>query len=141
MPVIVESIEPSNNDTALEKESNVIAQPIFLPPPQRKSKVQKINGMWIGSKRNNIKVASKKRITKLINLQFDQNKEALLNNPMAKPSYKTPQAKYECHFFAPNPKGSGMQPAPITQDNNEEDDEENIQQSQRIWKQQPIWMQ
>ena len=92
MPEIMGSIEPSVNDGKLEKEIEKISRLIPLPIPQRQSKARKMNGTWIGSKGNNDKVASKKRITKLTNVQFEQDRTALANSPTVKQSYKTPQA-------------------------------------------------
>jgi hypothetical protein len=67
MPTIMEVEEPPVEESEEQKRQRLVSQPIPLPPPQRQTKARKMDGMWIGSKRNNVKVASRKRITKLIN--------------------------------------------------------------------------
>ena len=74
MPTIMEVEEPprdSQMTTRRSKHSSAERRPI-LPPfalPKRKAKSRKVNGILIGSKRNNIKNASRKRIQTLIEMQ------------------------------------------------------------------------
>ena len=102
-----------------------------------------MNGMWIGSKRNNVKVASRKRITKLINAQADRDRKATVTMQKQSISQTIPNSREnpQLQFFAPNPKGPTPQPVPIMQDKDEEEEEQEIRQSQRIRKQQPIQVQ
>ena len=103
-----------------------------------------MNGMWIGSKRNNVKVAARRRITKLINAQADIDRNATVTMQKQKVSKSIPNSREnpQLQFFAPNPKGSAPQPVPITQDDEEEEEEEQeMRRSQRIQNQQPIRVQ
>ena len=81
MPSIMEVEEPPSEEKEQEKQQHLINQPIPLPPTQRQSKARKMNDMWIGSKQNHVKVASRKDITKLINAQAENDRQALLTIP------------------------------------------------------------
>ena len=93
----------------------------------------------IGSKRNNVKVASRKRITKLINAQEDMDRKATVTMQKQKISKIIPNSREnpQLQFFVPNPKGSAPQTVPIMQDKEEEEEEEQeMRRSQRIRNQQ-----
>ena len=61
------SVKPPSEENEQKKQQRLMNQPIPIPPTQRQSKAKQMTGMWIGGKRNHVKVASQKRITKLIN--------------------------------------------------------------------------
>ena len=82
---------PSKKDEQ-EIQQQFVDQPIPLPPTIWQSKARKMNGIWIGSKHNNVKVASQKKITKLINAQAEKDRLTLLTNPKQKVTYKTPKS-------------------------------------------------
>ena len=108
MPTVMEVEKPPVEETEEQKRQQLVSQPIPLPPPRRQTKVRKMNGMWIGSKRNNVKVASRKRITKLINAQADIDRKATVTMQKQKISKSIPNSREnpQLQFFAPNPKGS-----------------------------------
>ena len=78
MPTIMEVEEPQDEESEQLKHQQLISQLIPLPPPLQESKARKMNGVWISNKRNNIKVASQMRITKLINAQIEMDRKAMV---------------------------------------------------------------
>ena len=97
--------------------------------------------MWIGSKRNNVKVALRKRITKLINAQAEKDRLALLTISQKKVTHKTSKSREtpKLQFYVPNPKGSTPPLVQVTQQ--QEKEAPAIQQSRRLNNQQPIQVQ
>ena len=72
MSSTMEVDEPPSKEEKQEIQQRRVNQPIPLPPTLRQSKARKINGMWIGSNRKNIKVTSQEKITKLTDAQAER---------------------------------------------------------------------
>ena len=102
-----------------------------------------MNGMWIGSKCNNVKVASTKRITKLINAQAEIDRKAMATIQKQKISnnHSNSSKNPQFQFFAPDPKLLAPRPVQITQDKEEEDKTPEIRRSQQLRNEHPIRVQ
>ena len=113
MPSIMEVEEPPSEENEQEQQQKLLNQPIPVLPTQQQSKARKMNGMWIGSKHNNAKVASRKRMTKLINAQAENDRQDLLAMPKQKVTCKTPNSRKnpQLKFYAPSPKE--LAPSPV----------------------------
>ena len=86
----------------------------------RRAKSRTVNGQLIGSKRNNVKVASRKRIQRLIDIQQDQDRlrklrhgiDDMLDQQAAQPPREHPYISFDI----PTPKRPTSQVPIITQD-------------------------
>ena len=103
-----------------------------------------MNGMWIGSKCKTVKVASQKRITKLINVQVEMDWQATATIQKQKISNNSsnPCENPQLQLFAPNSEGLAPRLGQITQDKDDEEEETlEIRRSQRLRNQKPIQVQ
>ena len=94
--------------------------PITEAPYQRvratsPSKARKVNGVLIGSRRNNAKNASQEGIHCLIDAKLKRDILLMLTTPRERLVYSNPQQKLWGHFNTPHPKGSATQPPPKTE--------------------------
>ena len=88
--------------------------PAILHISQRKCKPNshKINGILIGSKQNNVKNASQKRIRWLIDKKPYGDQLINLCEPIERITYNTPQKKSYISFHAPDLKTRSLQQCP-----------------------------
>ena len=106
MPTIFEVEEPPER-TAPPSEATAPPKARRVQPTRR-AKSRTVHGQLIGSKRNNVKVASRKRIQRLIDIQQDQDRlrklrhgiDDMLDQQAAQPPREHPYISFEI----PTPK-------------------------------------
>ena len=119
MPTILEVEEPPA-PAAFPSKAAEPAPVRQRVQPTRKAKTRTVNGQIIGSRRNNVKVASRKRIQRLIDIQQDQDRlrtlrhgiDDMLDQQAAQPPREHPYISFEI----PTPKRPTSSPPIITQD-------------------------